>query len=167
MERAVTAGAPIRKVFGWADMYYRQRYYMSNNFLQHAGLAEAIVPFYNWDALLCKFSNEYSLFSSEIYRRIFSKHFPALASVPHPSDIQRSKVPPVARWTKRRARQLFGRISSKRWLSLLAKSRCRVLTMAALVGDRRVEEAILAFDRLYLLEQRTRSAGMSLDWDSL
>jgi hypothetical protein len=39
--------------------------------------------------------------------------------------------------------------------------------MAALVGDRRVEEAILAFDRLYLLEQRTRRAGMSLDWDSL
>jgi hypothetical protein len=169
MEEAVRNGSSIGKIFAWADFYYRQRFYISNNFLQHTGLTEALLPFYTWELLSYKMEHDYKVFSRDIYREIFQNHFPALADIPHASELppQRSKssLDRVARCTKRWARQLLPVLCQKNRLSHLSKTRCVPLTFAGIMGSRRAQNSILTFIRMYLLEQRLIDTGVAFDWE--
>ena len=169
MERAVQEGSKIGKVFGWQDFYYTHRFYISNNFLQHIGLTEALIPFYSWELLAYKMRHDYRLFSRDIYHRIFRNHFPKLAGIPSAFDLypEKHKSSSVALCTKQWARELFPIISNKKWLSLLQKKLCIPLDIAGITGLRRSEFAIFIFKRLYLLEKRARDAGLDFDWDSI
>jgi len=169
MEKAVNEGARLGKVFGWADFYYRQRCYISNNFLQHLDLSEALLPFYSWPLLSYKLGHEYRNFGVNVYSGIFQKFFPSLANIPHAADqvSRRTVSTKVARWTKRWARQLLPLLLRKGWLSLLAKKRCALLAGAGLVGDVRAESAIFTIERLYLLEERIRAANLAFDWEAI
>jgi hypothetical protein len=163
IEEAIREGSQIGKVFGWTDFYYIERYYISNNFLQHIELTEALLPFYSWALLSYKMEHDYRLFNRDIYYRIFQRYFPTLAKTPHASDHMRPLK--VARCTKRWALQLLPIICNKNRLSLLSKGLCIPLTIAGIGGFRQAEHPILNFKRLYLLEQRLRDAGLDFDWE--
>ena len=167
MEEAVRKGSSIGRVFGWTDLYYRQRYYISNNFLQHIDQTEALLPFYSLALISYKISYDYSVFNRDIYYRIFHSHFPAIAKIPHSSDLlhKQSRPPRVAKCTKRWAWHLLRTISNKNWLSLLSKNRSMLQAMAGIVGYYPVESSIMTMQRLYLLERRVRDAALDFDWE--
>jgi hypothetical protein len=174
MENAVRRGAG--KVFGWADLYLRQRCYISNNFLQHLDLAEALLPFYSWALMSYKMRHDSHAFGRDVYHRIFSDRFPTLADIPHSSDLKRPSRPGkpancMVRW----ARELIAQPSRLTRLEPLAKHRCVPLVALAAsgvpFGRRRltpiVEDAMLTIRRIDLLEQRVRDNQLSLNWSSL
>jgi hypothetical protein len=168
MEEAVRQGSRIGKIFGWADFYYRQRLYISNNFNQHLGITEALIPFYSWQLLNYKMAHDYQLFSRSVYKKIFQRHFPALAVIPHademPKRIDRARIAGCVRtWAIR----LVPALCSRNRLTLLCKNHCMPRTVAGIAGVSRVEGLILNVYRLYLLEERIRDAGLEFDWDGI
>jgi asparagine synthetase B (glutamine-hydrolysing) len=168
MEKAVQRGSKIGKVFAWSDLYHRQRFYISNNFLQHVALTEALLPFYSWKLLAFKMEHDYRLFNREIYERLFEKHFPKLAKIPHASDLRRKKTKSkVATITRRWARELLPTLCSKNRVSLLSKPRCIPTTVAGILGHRRTGTLMFLFHRVHLLEQRVRDAGLEIDWQHI
>jgi hypothetical protein len=169
MERAVREGSKIGKVFGWQDYFYTHRFYISNNFLQHIGLTEALIPFYSWPLLSYKMEHAYNVFNLDTYRGIFEKHFPKIARIPRSSDLYPKKHKPtgVARCTKKWARELFPIICDKKWLSLLQKRQSIFLNIAGIAGLKRAERSIFLLERLYLLEKRMRDVGLDFDWECI
>ena len=174
MEEAVRQGSG--KVFGWADLYIRQRRYISNNFLQHLGLAEALLPFYSWGLMSYKMGHDDHGFSKDMYHRIFKNRFPALAAVPHASDLKHNGAAVKrARCTTQWARELLGPLCKKNWLDLLAKERCIPLVMMGASPlpplNRRLahiaEDTLLTVRRLYLLERRLKEAHVDFDWSQV
>ncbi|MBI4687087.1 MAG: hypothetical protein HY756_04810 [Nitrospirae bacterium] len=169
MERAVKEGSKMNKILGWQDFYYTHRFYISNNFLQHLGLAEALLPFYNWPLLSYKMNHAYIVFTRDTYLRILQKQFPELAKIPHASDLSSKKKKPLntAGCTKEWARQLIPIVCSKKWLSLLSKRLCIPLNAAGVAGLRCSEDAVFLFEKLYLLEKRIKDAGLDFDWEGI
>jgi hypothetical protein len=167
MERAVREGASIGKIFGWADYYYRQRLYISNNFLQHLGLTEALLPFYSWPLLAYKIEHDKRVFNSDIYDQIFAKYFTSLSKIPHTSDLPKHRRLRVANCTKKWARQLLPKMYDTNWLPLLSKKQCVPLLLAGIVGHPGAERHIHNVRRLYLLEKRLRDASLDFDWEHI
>jgi hypothetical protein len=169
MQEAVRQGSRIGKIFGWADFYYRQRLYISNNFHQHLGFAEALIPFYSWHLLNYKMANDYRLFNRGVYKKIFQTHFAALAAIPHADEVpkkigQRTRIAGCARsW----ARQLLPVMCSKNRLTLLSRKHCISRMLAGIAGVTRVENLILNVYRLYLLEKQMNDARLEFDWDRI
>ena len=144
MQEAVKATAKLGKASDWVDFYYNQRLRMSNNFLQHLNLSEALLPFYDWRLLSLKIGHDYSCFDRRNYQRIFQRYFPSLAVIPHADDLPLPKPPKVAGCVKRWARSLLPKLVAKDHLSGLLKKRSCLLAVAAMAGDRRAESSILA-----------------------
>ncbi len=174
METAARRGAG--KVFGWADLYLRQRCYISNNFLQHLDLAEALLPFYSWSVMSYKMQHDSRAFGREVYQRIFSKRFPCLAGIPHSSDLARPRRPQrpancMVKW----ARDLVSRPARLARLEPLARRICVPVVMFAAAGvpaGRRrltpiVEDAMLTIRRIDLLDRRMTDNQLSVDWSAL
>jgi hypothetical protein len=169
MEEAVRKGTEIGKIFGWADFYFRQRLYISNNFLQHLDLTEALLPFYSWALLSYKMHHNCRMFSPVVYERIFMNYFPVLSRIPPADTLPRkaSQHSKVAKCTKQWARNLLPIMCSKKRLTLLDKHWCLPRTFAGMAGFRRYEGTIKNFQRLYLLEEQTRTAGLDFDWEQI
>lgn len=169
MEEAVRKGSEIEKIFGWADFYFRQRLYISNNFLQHVDLTEVLLPFYSWALLSYKMRHNYRMFSLEVYERIFTENFPQLSRIPRADTLPRKKsqTPKVAGCTQRWARKLLPIMCGKQGLALLNKNWCLPWTLAGMAGIRRYEGTIHNFQRLYLLEEETRTAGLNFEWQKI
>jgi len=168
-EKAVSEGAVGGKVFCWNEFYNIHRILVTNNFLQHIGQSEALIPFYSWPLLSYKMKHDYRVFNEDTYRRIFQRYFPELANIPHASDLPAKKRQYIgaARCTKQWAKQLLPVLCNKKWLSLLTKKLCIPLDMAFIAGLRRTESSIFVFERLYLLEKRIRDAGLDFDWECI
>ena len=169
MEEAVQKGARIGKVFAWTHFFYRARYYISNNFLQHIGITEALLPFYSWELFSYKMEHDNKLFNRDVYQRIFQTYFPELAKIPHASDLHTKRRRHVGspRCVKQWARQLFPVMCKKNWLSLLMKKRCIPLDIASIAGSRRAESTIFLLERLYLLEKSVKDADLDFDWECI
>lgn len=169
MEEAVRKGSKIGKAFGWADFYFRQRLYISNNFLQHLDLTEALLPFYSWELLSYKMRHNCRIFNSKVYEQIFTKNFPKLSRIPR-ADTLRSKKPQhseMAGCTKRWARNLICIMCRKNRLVLLNKNWCLPRILAGTAGFRRYEGTIHNLQRLNMLEEQTRTAGLNFDWEQI
>jgi hypothetical protein len=169
MEDAVRKGSDIGRVFQWANYYYRQRQYISNNFLQHIGITEALLPFYSWELLSYKMNHDCRLFGRDIYNRIFKNYSPSLAHIPHAGDLPLKKkhLFRVARCTKQWARELFPVLCNKNWLSLLQRENGMIRNMAGIAGLRKAEPSVFLMERLYLLEKKARESGLDFDWDGI
>ena len=169
MEHAVKKGASLGKVFAWTDFYYRQRYYISNNFLQHLHLSDALLPFYSWELLAYKMGHAYSVFTPEVYQQIFKRYFPRLSIIPRTSDAPaiENKVFGVAQCTKQWAREILPCFCTNQRLSLLEKKRCIQLMLAGMIGMRKAESSVFLFKRLHLLEETSRHFGIDFDWDAI
>jgi hypothetical protein len=168
IEKAVRKGSNIGKVFNWAYIYCRQRHYISNNFLQHIGITEALIPFFSWALLSYKMEHETKLFNRYLYKRIFQTHYPELAKIPHANELASHEKPfRAAQCTKQWAGQLLRVLGNKNYLSILQKGLCTPLDIAGFIGLRHAERAIFFFRRLYLFEKRVKDAGLNFDWDCL
>ena len=168
MEKAVREGSKIGKVFGWQDFYYTHRFYISNNFLQHIGLTEVLIPFYSWALLSYKMEHAYRVFNWDTYRGIFQKHYPELGKIPHAYDVpSNEKTFKAAKCTKQWAGQILPVLKNKNYLSLLQKRWCIPLDIGGFAGLQRAELAVFIFKRLYLLEKKVKEAGLDFDWDCI
>jgi hypothetical protein len=168
IEKAVRKASNIGKVFNWAGIYYRQRHYISNNFVQHIGIAEALIPYYSWPLLSYKMEHEYKIFSRYIYQRIFQTHYPELAQIPYAKDLASNKKTfRAAQCTKRWAREMLPVICNKNYLSLLQKKTCIPLNMSGFTHLQKAQTAIFLFKRLYLLEKKVKEAGLDFDWNCI
>jgi hypothetical protein len=165
MEEAVKKGAETHKSLAYADLYYRQRFYFSNNFLQHLAYGEALLPFYTWDLIAYKVSHDYALFSQDTSVRIFQKYFPAIAHIPHASGLIRDSENGMARSTRRLAARLLPTLLNSKRLSLISRKRCLLLSLAATAGHPRAETTTLRLASLAMLEQRLIDAGVDFDWE--
>ena len=168
MERAIQEAVP-GKVFAWVDYYYRQRHYISINFLQHLGQSEALLPFYSWPLLSYKMEHDSSLFDWTIYRRIFDTYFPSLSAIPHASDIpdNPSGGVKIARCARTWAQTHLPRLARKRCLSLIDRKFAAVVVVAGLAGNIRAENYIFTLRRLSMLEDRVREADLNFDWEAI
>ena len=191
LEELVQRGARMSKVVDLVNFYHKQRYHISNNFLQHLGLAEALLPFYSWELLAYKVAHPYRVFNDAVYAAIFQRHFPKLAHIPHSDWVRQARLKQrahgltrglqdwwkgpqrVARCTRRWAQELLPIMRQNDWLNLLAKETCIPLAVLGRSsfpqGVSRnlvpiVEKMILSFQRFYLLEKRVRESGMHFDW---
>jgi hypothetical protein len=123
IEKIVAKWSGSGKVFSFCDLYLRQRFYISNNFLQHLAMSEAILPFYNWALLDYKMRHDPTLFSHDLYTSIFNEQFPVLSSIARAPDRpeRRARRP---RMTRMWSRDLFRRMCRKDALRFLMKPRC-------------------------------------------
>ena len=168
MEKAVRKASNMGKVFNWAAIYYRQRHYISNNFVQHIGISEALIPYYSWPLLSYKMEHEAQVFSRYIYQRIFQTHYPELAKIPYAEDLVfPKKTFQAAQCTKQWAGQLLPLICNKNYLSLLQKRTCIPLTIAGFTYLQKAQTTLFLFKRLYLLEKRVKEAGLDFDWNGI
>ena len=169
MEEAVRKGSQIGKIFSWADFYFSQRLYISNNFLQHLDFSEAILPFYSYALLSYKMRYDCHLFSSNVYEQIFKTYFPVLAKISRAGAVvsQSSQSSKISRWTMEWARSLLAPLSDKKSLTLLNKKYCIPRTVVGMAGFRRYESSIQSVFRLYLLEKEATEAGVNFDWDKI
>lgn len=174
MADAVERGG--RQVFGWADLHLRQRHYIASNFLQHLDSAEAVLPFYSWRLIAYKLAHGREAFSRLTYERMFERHFPQLANVPHAADLpDRHAGAAVAECAVRWARELMVPLVKSGWLTVLSTRHC--LSLVGLGTSRlpalndnlaaAVEDAVFTCRRLYLLEHRLRDAGFAFSWNAL
>ncbi len=194
LEVLARRGSPAGKIMDWTNMYNRQRYLASNNYLQHLGLAEAVLPFYSWRLIRYKMEHPYRVFHDAVYHTIFSRYYPALENIPHSDELRRARLrqtprglaaqirqwrsqrPRVARCTARWARQLLPILTHDQSLGLVARERCIPLavlglsTLPSRMSERVapvVESALLTLRRLHVLEMRVKQAHLELDWNRL
>jgi hypothetical protein len=168
MGKAVRKASHMNKVFNWAGIYYRQRHYISNNFVQHIGITEALIPYYSWPLLSYEMEHKPEVFSRDIYQRIFQTHYPKLAKIPWAKDLASPKKTFRAAWcTKQCAGQILPVICNKNYLSLLQKRTCIPLNIAGFTQLQKAQTAIFLFKRLYLLEKRAKEAGLDFDWNCI
>ena len=110
------------------------------------------------------------------YERMFERHFPQLANVPHAADLpDRHAGAAVAECAVRWARELMVPLVKSGWLTVLSTRQC--LSLVSLGTSRlpalnerlaaAVEDAVFTCHRLYLLEHRLRDAGFAFSWNAL
>ena len=165
MSRWTHTGHP----FCATSFFVRQRHYISNNFLQHLDVAEAIVPFTAWEVLQYKFQNDASCYTWETYEALFKTYFPEIAHVPHNLKMgEKNDLDPTpSRCTKTWARALLKGMSNSGCLPLINRRKALPRLVGALVGRRDVELVALFLYRLFLFEGRLRRAGVAFDWDAI
>src|SRR5690242_17627505 len=93
MRSLIERGSALGKRFLYFDLFGRQRHYISNNFLQHLDLAEAVVPFYNPGLIADRFAYDYTCFNWELYELLLRTQFPAIGDIPHNARLPESKKP--------------------------------------------------------------------------
>jgi hypothetical protein len=152
------------KVFSFCDLYLRQRFYISNNFLQHLEMSEAILPFYDWSLLNYKMGHDSTMFGHDLYTRILNERFPGLSSIARASQSsERGTARP--RVTRLWSRDLLPRMCRKDCLRYLMKRRCFPLILAGMTGHPRATNYVFTLQRLWLLEDMLSRAGVSVDWE--
>lgn len=169
MRVLIDRGRELGKPFLYTGFYARQRYYTSNNFLQHLDVTEPINPFYVWALINQRFANHYDCFTWETSELLFQRHLPCLADIPHS---ERGVVPlPVepqpSRCTKQWAAAMLANLPRRDFLPILSRKKALSRLTGALLGRRDVDGAVLFLQRLALLESWLRQAEIPFDWRAI
>lgn len=75
------------------DIFMRQRFYISNNFLQNIDLAEPCLPFLDPDLISLKRRYPHSDFTFDTFKEIFARFMPKLAGLPHNEELKVAEPP--------------------------------------------------------------------------
>jgi hypothetical protein len=150
-------------------VFVRQRHYLSNNFLQHMDVAEALIPFAAWDVVQYKLQTDPTVYSFATYDALFQTFFPEIADVPHNSKMgeKNAFVPKPSRCTKEWAAKVLKGLSTSQCLPLLSRRKSVPRLIGTLLGSRDLEVVALFLYRLFLLDQRLRRAGVEFDWKAI
>lgn len=167
IEEAVRQGSRIGRIITWQDLYLRRRLYIANNFIQHLGLAEALVPLYSWKLLNYKLSHDPRVLNPGVYRKIFQRYFPGLEKIPHVGDLGelKNRAAPIARVVRTWGKHLLPVLCNKNRLTLLSRQHCLPRILAGVAGVRRAEPMLFILQRLYLFEEQMKDASLDFDWE--
>lgn len=166
MDKLIKRAGDVGYPFRYADLYGRQRLYISNNVTQCLDYTETLLPFLNAELIDLRFSVGDKLPTMDMYRKIFQRYLPEIADVPHSSEIPRGKqaAPRLGRADKKWAYALLSSLilhnrpeAAKRLKSL--KSILSCLTM-----NPNLQVAIEHLYRVLLLESCCEKQGVAIDW---
>ncbi|MBE0547025.1 MAG: hypothetical protein IH627_05055 [Rubrivivax sp.] len=158
--------AAERAVF-MLDLEMRQRFYMSNNFLQHLHQCEPVLPFATAELVDLKLSIGNGVLTLDSFRNGIRRRFPEIGDVPHSSDIRRSRPQRfrLASYTNRQwTRHALASLRRKNALALFNR---RILVPRLLVGavDARLEFVAETAMRFLMLERLAKHLGVEMDWE--
>lgn len=169
MRAMISRGRAYDKPFLYTAFYGRQRFYISNNTLQHLDVSEALTPFYRWSLIEQRFRSDYDCFTWETYELLFQRHFPKLAEIPHfdrmGSPVAQSLRP--SRATRRWAAMMLAGLRSAECLPVLSRKKAIPRLTGAIMGHREMAPAVLFLYRLFLLETQLQRSGAKLDWRNI
>ncbi|MDB5293364.1 MAG: hypothetical protein JWL69_4605 [Phycisphaerales bacterium] len=155
--------------FFGTNVFVRQRHYLSNNFLQHIDIAEAIVPFTAWEVIQYKLNHDSSCFRWETYEALFRTYYPEIAHVPHNSTMgmKNDLNPKPSSATKKWAAAVLAALARSGCVPIMSRRRSVPRLLGALIGRRDVEVVAQFAYRLVMLDQRMRRAGLAFDWRAI
>jgi hypothetical protein len=168
IERIIEEGVPQGRVSFLTNLRLRQRFYISNNFLQHLDYAESVLPFLSARLIQLKLSNPRLHFSIETYRELFARHVPQISHIPHEHEVDHParRKPKLNALLMRSAAQELRNLLARRRLQVLAKQRVAYRLLAGGISPH--HEYVLAMAReISLLERFAASLHLPLEWDEL
>jgi hypothetical protein len=169
MLRAEEAASPTGDVFRWADLYLRQRLYMSNNFNQHLCFSETLLPFLSGNLIEYYTNAHRSSFSRDVYRQIFRDHLPEVADIPHSDEMGKTRaaeqsVRPASRRTREFALAVLMEMRRRQNVSEFSLRHVVPRMLFAFADPLRVEYLVFDLYRYALLANRLRKHNLEIDW---
>ena len=158
------AGRPL----AYANLQLRHRLYFSTIFLSHLDVADALTPYTSWQLVEYNASHLGS-FGPDTYDHLFRRFFPALAPIPHSSQVPKPEAkvngkprPPrhLRRWGCELLRGMPGGWTDT---AIAPRKLLKHLPGALLLRSRRPDD-IGYLHRIYAFEQRLARANVGLDW---
>ena len=168
LRKAEQTASRWKDVFRWADLYYRQRLYISNIFQQHLGFSEILLPFLSGGLIEYYLSAHRASFSRDVYQKIFRDHLPELAAIPHSDDVPKARAAdarPASRRTRGFALSVLGAIGSSRFVPDISSRYVVPRLLAAITFPARLEYLVIDLYRIMLLVERLGEHGIEIDWD--
>ncbi len=147
------------------DLMFRQRFYMSNNFLQHLDRCDPVLPFATAALVAAKLAIPDGTLSFEGLRALLGRTFPEIGDVPHTKDVARA-APRIrlSSYTKRRwALEIAGKLARGHTLGPLDR---KVLVPRLLAGtvDGRYEFVAEVAMRFAIIEALSEQLGLETPW---
>jgi hypothetical protein len=168
MRQAEEAASKRKDVFRWADLYFRQRLYISTIFHQHLCFSEILLPFLSGGLIEYYLNAHRASFSRDVYRKIFQDHLPELAAIPHSDDVAKTRpadARPASRRTRGFALAVLSAIRKRRFVAGISSRYVVPRLLAAFVIPARVEYLIFDLYRIMLLVERLREHRIEIDWE--
>ena len=177
MFNVIQMGRPTGRPLMFSNLHLRHRLYFAAIFLGHQDVADAILPYYSWD--LIDFATRHAqALRADNHRRLFERYFPALAKVPHDTEVAKrntagpsTQEPSSSPLPNRHLRTwgaalLRGTLSNARRTGLTPR---KVLLRAprGLLNDARSQLELMFMYKIHLFEQRLRQAKVELDWSAI
>ena len=168
LRRAEETASKWGDVFRWADLYYRQRLYISTIFHQHLSFSEILLPFLSGDLIEYYLNVHRASFSRDVYLKIFQDHLPELAAIPHSDDLSSTRAAsarPASRRTREFALSVLGAIGTRRFVPEISSRYVVPRLLAAFAFPARVEYLVIDLYRVMLLVERLEEHGIEIDWE--
>lgn len=169
--RLVTKARASTKPLLYADLLSRQRFYFSNVFLQHLDIAEAITPYASWGVLSSRVKYAVSKHNERSYPLVFERHFPALAGIPHTTQLEPTKAEkpptPPTRHLRRWSADLAAASIMTDLLGGVRKRSLLKLLPSGLLGETLYEQEVLFATKLLILQRTARKANIDFDYAQL
>ena len=165
VRQARDTGRPL----AFANLYLRHRLYFATIFLSHLDLADALIPFTSWE-LVDYHARHNGSFAPDTYDRLFRRFFPALAHIPHSSQVSAKSEanangaarPP--RHLRRWARELLRAVPGGWGRTAIAPRKLLKRLPGALLLRSRHPDDIGYLHRIHAFEERLARANVGLDW---
>ena len=165
----IRQGRDTGRPLAYANLYLRHRLYFATIFLSHLDVADALIPYTSWD-LVEYHASHHGSFAADTYDRLFQRYFPALADIPHSSQVTGKPAengngkPQAPRHLGRWGRELLRGIPGGWTGTAIARRKLlKRLPGALLLRSRRPDE-IGYLHRIHAFETRLARANVGLDW---
>lgn len=148
------------------DLQMRQRFYMSNNFLQHLDQCEPVLPYATAELVELKLSIRNGGLDFDTFRDSISRNYPEIANIPHSKEIAKSNPPrfrPSSYTNRRWALQVLASLRNKDLLRGFDRRKL-LPRLAAGAIDGRLEFVAQTAMRFLMLERVAARLGVVLDW---
>jgi hypothetical protein len=163
------AGRPLM----YSTLRLTQCRYLSNIFLSHQAVTDALLPYCTWD--LVEFNAAHTgSFDAETYPRLFRRYFPRLDGIAHSL---RRQIPPAprqpanagpTRHLRSWASELLRGVPRKWHETAITPSKLlRRLPAGLLVQDGPHVDELGFLHRIHAFEERARRANLILDWSRM
>lgn len=173
IRRVAATGLALGRPCIHGDLYCRHRFYFANVVLQHQDIAEGIAPFCNFRSLNCRTRYHFSCFNESNYPRLFEKHFPALAKIPHsyhrsPKATNRQKPgTPPTRHLRRWSADLAAGLLLTDVLNGAKKRRIFTLLPSSLLGEAIYQDEITFLFKLMMFERALQRHSIQFEWEQM
>ena len=165
----IRQGRDSGRPLAYANLYLRHRLYFATIFLSHLDVADALIPFTSWE-LVDYHARHHGSFAADTYDRLFQRFFPALAHIPHSSQVNAkpegndNSAAQAPRHLRRWGLELLRGVPGGWTRTAIAPRKLlKRLPGALLLRSRRPDE-IGYLHRIHAFEARLMRANVGLDW---